>query len=287
MPTRRTKRWVQLLLLAAVACVAGWAAARPALAYSSFPDYVRPVQEGGGGGRFFSGTPADPHGCDVCHRGARGAPLEILGLPEGGYVPGQSYELRFVWPATAPHVALMTELTDLAGAPAGVLALAPYATWSIDERCESGDPAADICRIGGEGSGCCREVGMLRDACSFPDQRSVFWVLDCGSKAARAVWTAPGPGVGDVWFSTSMVTSDIMNDARGDGATTVRKRLRPVGTPKEVTAAVGSCQLGGARVARTGWSWVAALLACVAIAFRRAARRSLAHLFHSSLERGR
>jgi hypothetical protein len=218
--------------------------AAPVSAYSSFADYVRPIEEGGGGGHMFSGTPADGHSCDVCHRGAQPAPLEVLGLPLAGYVPGQTYELRFQWPATTPHVAIMAEFTDAAGAPAGITALAPYATWQASEKCEEGDfPAADVCRVGGMGSGCCRDLDPTPDDCRFPGERSVFWMLDCGSKSARVMWTAPATG--DVWFSSGMVTSDLQNDARGDGSTLLRQRLRVAGASPEVTAAVGSCNAAG------------------------------------------
>jgi hypothetical protein len=266
---RSLLRW---LLMAAIT-VALWSASRPVHAYSSFADYLRPIQEGGGAGRLFTGTPADAHGCDVCHRGAEGAPLEILGLPEDGYVPGQTYEILFQWPATAPHVALMAEFTNDSGAPAGTTALAPYATWQPTEKCENEFPAADVCRVGTEANGCCRDLEMTRDACSFPGVRTVFWVLDCGSKSARAVWTAPGPGAGDVWFGTSMVTSNIMNDARGDGATSVRKRLLPVGASEEVPAATGSCQVVAPRARPAGAS-LAVLFAVAAWIVRRRTLRN-------------
>src|SRR5688572_27091626 len=140
----RSERTNHLLLTAALLSSACWLSASRAAAYSSFPDYLRTIEEGGGGGRLFTGSPADAHGCDVCHSGAPGAPLEVLGLPVDGYVPGQRYEVQFLWPASAPHVALMAEFTDLAGAPAGVTALVPYASWQLTERCENDFPAADV-----------------------------------------------------------------------------------------------------------------------------------------------
>jgi hypothetical protein len=217
--------------------------APPAQAYSSFGDYTRSIQEGGGGGRLFTGTPADGYGCDVCHRGADGANLEVVGLPTGGYVPGQAYEIALRWPATTPHIALMAEITDAAGRPSGTTALLSYASWQPGEVCESGAvPAADVCRVSGAGSGCCRDLDPMRDACSFPGERSVLWVVDCGSRFARFVWTAPGAGSGDVWFSTEMVTSDLQNDALGDGVTSELMRIRPVGTPPELSSAVGDCR---------------------------------------------
>lgn len=238
------------MLLAALLC-ASWCAVAPSPvnAYSSFGDYVRPIQEGGGGGRLFTGTPADGHGCDVCHRGAAGAELQIFGLPVDGYVPGQAYEITFAWPATTPHVALMAELTDVAGRPAGLTALLPYASWQAGETCvDNGFPVADVCRVGGAGDGCCRDLEGNRDECSFPGERSVLWVLDCGSRFARMVWTAPDAAAGDVWFSSEMVTSNLQNDAVGDGTTAVRTRLRPAGTGPAVVTAVGDCRAApGAR----------------------------------------
>lgn len=246
-------RWLGLTLGLLFATYAAQASA-----YSSFPDYVRPIEDGGGGGRMFTGTPADGHGCDVCHRGAQPAPLEVLGLPLDGYTPGQTYELRFQWPATTPHVAIMAEFTDLAGAPAGITALVPYAMWQPSEKCAEVDfPAADVCRVGGAGSTCCSDLAAAGGACSFPGERSVFWMLDCGAKSARAVWTAPATG--DVWFSSGMVTSDVKNDARGDGSFQLRRRLRVAGAVPEVTAAVGGCRVAGRSGGAGAW-----LLLCAA-----------------------
>jgi hypothetical protein len=233
-------------------------------AYSSFADYTRPIQEGGGGGRLFSGTPADPYACEVCHRGAEGAPLQVIGLPEQGYVPGQNYEISLSWPAATPHTALMAEFTDLAGQPSGSSALAPYATWTAGELCaENGFPAADLCRPGAA-SGCCRDLEPTRDACSFPGERSVLWVLDCGSRAARMLWTAPNPPIGDVWFSSSMVTSNLENDALGDGVAQVRRRLRVAGSPAQLDSLGSGCQLIAGASLGSGSS---ALLVAFALAF--------------------
>jgi hypothetical protein len=247
-------------------------------AYSSFADYVRPIQAGGGGGRLFTGTPADGYGCDVCHRGAQGAPLEVLGLPEEGYVPGQSYEITLRWPPTTPHVALMAELTDLRGLPAGTTALVSYGAWQEVEKCENGFPAADVCRLGGAGDGCCRDLDPMRDACSLPDGRSVLWMLDCGSKLARLTWTAPAAATGDVWFSTQMVTSDLQNDAVGDGVTALRRRIRPAGASPHVNAAVGDCAVarveGAGPGRRTGLGFVASSMALLAWRRRSAAERA-------------
>ena len=247
------------LLMAALTLACRAVGRQPARAYSSFADYVRPIDEGGGAGRLFSGSPADGYTCDVCHRGAEGAKLDVVGLPPDGYVPGMPYEVSFRWPETAPHVALMAEFTDAVGRPAGVTALAPYATWQAGERCEEADafPAADVCRLGDPESGCCRDLDPNRDACSFPGARSVFWVLDCGSRFARVVWTAPPAGAGDVWFSSGLVTSDVNHDALGDGVTLVRRRLRVAGSSLAVSAATSNCHAAPGGLSRSAaWVWL-------------------------------
>lgn len=204
-------------IAAVVVCVLGLVAhASQARAYSSFSDYIRPIQEGGGGGRLFSGTPADGFGCDVCHTGAKGAKLEVFGLPVDGYVPGLAYEITLRWPEDVPHVALMAELSDTRGQPSGTTALVPYANWQQGEQCENGAPAADVCRAGSTNDGCCRDIEPDGAACALPGTRSVLWVLDCASRFARMIWTAPPATTGDVWFSAEMVTSNLQNDALGD-----------------------------------------------------------------------
>ncbi|MDH5673311.1 MAG: hypothetical protein OEZ06_14250 [Myxococcales bacterium] len=227
------------------------APARGAHAYSAFADYLMPVQDGGGGGRFFTGTPADGYGCDLCHEGADGADLEITGLPLDGYEAGMGYEITFTWDANAPHVALIAELSDGQGQPAGTIALAPYASFGEDELCESGDfPAADVCYLDREAGGCCRELQPGTDACSFPDMRSALWVPDCGSRSARMVWTAPDGG--DAWLGVSMVTSNLENDALGDGVTSVRELLRPHGASRELSTLEGDCAVATGPGAKDG-----------------------------------
>lgn len=239
----RAARGAGLRAIGAVLLVTAWVVARAssAHAYSSFSDYIRPIQEGGGGGRLFSGTPADGYGCDVCHSGAEGAKLEVIGLPADGYVPGLSYEITLRWPQDVPHVALMAELSDPRGQPLGTTALVPYASWELGERCENDFPAADVCRVGSDNDGCCRDLEPDRDGCSLPGTRNVLWVLDCASRFARMVWTAPPAASGDVWFSAEMVTSNLQNDALGDGVTEFHMRIRPQGASSEITSATGNC----------------------------------------------
>jgi hypothetical protein len=240
---------------------------RAAQAYSSFADYARSIEEGGGGGKFFTGTPADGYTCDVCHSGGESMSLDVIGLPEAGYVPGQSYEIAFRW--AVPHVALMAELTDMLGTSAGTIALVPYAQWTDAEKCaQDAFPAADVCRAGAA-AGCCRDLDPTRDACSFPDERSLFWMLECGAQAARVRWTAPLQPV-DVWFSASMLSSNAGNDALGDGVTLLRRRLVPQGKSIERTGALGSCHVAPGRSA--AFAWLAGLFAAAALGCLRRRR---------------
>lgn len=243
------------------------AATQVARAYSSFADYARSIEEGGGGGKFFTGTPADGYTCDVCHTGGAPAKLDVVGLPSAGYVPGQTYEIAFAWPM-APHIALMVELTDDSGTTAGTPSLVPYAQWTEAEKCaQDAFPAADICRAGAA-AGCCRELDATRDACSFPGERSMFWMLECGARAARFHWTAPLQPV-DIWFSASIVSSSTGNDAAGDGVTLKRQLLRPASSSSPRVGAVGSCQLqlGGSS------SLLGAALMCLLVLGVRSRRR--------------
>jgi hypothetical protein len=189
----------------------------------------------------------------------------VIGLPEAGYVPGQTYQISFQW--QAPRVALMAELTDKIGTPAGTTSLVPYAQWTDAEKCaQDAFPAADVCRAGGE-AGCCRDLDPTRDGCSFPGERSLFWMLECGARAARMSWTAPTQAV-DVWFSASMVTSNAGNDALGDGVTLVRKRLYPAGATTARTGALGSCGVTGRR-SPLGAAWVLVVGVLLVLRLRR------------------
>src|SRR5262249_50188347 len=79
------------------------------------------VLAGGGGGRWFTGSPADGYGCDVCHAGARLRGIIVQGLPER-YLPGTMYDIQIDWPASE-HVTAVVEVTDELGNGAGALAL--------------------------------------------------------------------------------------------------------------------------------------------------------------------
>ena len=120
-------------LVTALAC-------SPAHAFSDPLSFADTVQLGGGGGRFFTGSPADGYGCDVCHSGGPSAKLQLVGLPLAGYQPGASYEIRVEWPVTLQNMGLALEITDAGGQAAGALRLPPSSELPNEERRDRASP---------------------------------------------------------------------------------------------------------------------------------------------------
>lgn len=199
----RSQSWIVL-----VSALVAATPASPVAAFSDPLSYTDPVELGGGGGRWFTGTPADGYGCDVCHEGGEPAPLTVTGLPLDGYAPGATYEVTMTWPLGVEHVALIAEITDEAKHAAGTLELPPYPAMTQAERCnaeQGGVPAASITES--------------------EDGRSFVSVVDCGAQLLRFRWHAPQSDVGKVWLGAGLVTSDENADNFGDGVTMVRHAL--------------------------------------------------------------
>lgn len=67
-------------------------------AYESVDRFLDPPRDGGGGGRLFTGVPRDGFNCRLCHRGQPDYfGLRISGVPEDGYVSGQTYTITVSW----------------------------------------------------------------------------------------------------------------------------------------------------------------------------------------------
>src|SRR5688572_11632502 len=84
-----------------IACASLASAASHARAYSTPDAYVELPGQGGGGGRWFSGSPADGYGCSVCHSSAAGQkqfPMYVTGLPLDGYTLAEAREVVLSWP---------------------------------------------------------------------------------------------------------------------------------------------------------------------------------------------
>lgn len=241
-----------------LACHALWCAAiaalpAHALAFSDPTTFQNDVAEGGGGGRFFTGSPADGYTCKVCHGGASSPDIQISGLPLDGYTPGTAYEITIDWPDELENVALALELDDARGKAAGHLRLPPQDELLEPERCV---PV-------GAGIG----AGQLVDE----DERTILEVPNCGAQRVRFLWVAPAQDLGSVWFAGSLVRADGMGDIAGDGVTNFSGVLAsPSQSSAEAHAVNGGCNAAHAASDRGG-----SLAACVVlITAARRRRRS-------------
>lgn len=199
-------------------------------AYSDPQSYPLPVSEGGGGGRWFTGSAADGYGCNVCHDASGSLDLSITGWPaESGYAPTQPSELTLSWPRTVEHVALVLEVVDDAGMRAGTLQLPSFEASTPDERCM---------REGSEGM----TAGALYEA---DDGRQFATVIDCGTHAARVLWTPPAIATGRVWLSGGLVSADDDASAEGDVSVMFRNPSQPAGTARAAVdwTSNAGCQL--------------------------------------------
>lgn len=176
------------------------------LGYSSPNSYAQPViPEGGGGGRWFTGSPADGFDCSVCHAGGEPLELDIVGLPVEGWSPGLTYELRIGWVDPEAHVSLLAEFARADGSGVGQVALAPEDLLLPEERCGGGPRAAKLHAL--------------------DQDRQITSLGDCGAKLLRVQWTAPAQADEDAWLFVAGVHADASDDPRGDGVMVERIRL--------------------------------------------------------------
>ena len=189
---------------------------------------------GAGGGRYFTGSPADGFDCSVCHTSPSGyhPPLYQKGLPVEGYIPGKFYsEITLTWPEVTgleasaaaqglhPATALMIEFVSEDGGNAGTLEFqtavlrkegfcaptvgatdAPSFAGTIYSAAKSKLPLA----ITPDMADADREKGACQTG-GEDERRCLLWVSPCGAKSIRFSWTAPPKLRGPVWFSAGLV----------------------------------------------------------------------------------
>ena len=248
--SRRSSLWMG----SALACAA-FMCASSARAYSDPASFSLPASAAGGGGRYFTGSPADGYTCKVCHEGGAEPNVEVRGLPLAGYRPGTSYEVTIAWPAQLDKISLALELTDVRGAAAGSLRLPGEAEIAEPELCE---PASDAVPA----------ATLSKPAA----RRQIINVPACGSKRVRFLWTAPDVDVGQVWFAGSMVASDGESDPHHDGVTDFGRVL---GSPAVASETSAQCSLTSARLGRASASWLALSCSVLAGWLVRVRRRQL------------
>ncbi len=258
--------------------------AHQARAYTEPRTYLEPAQEGGGGGRFFTGSPAEGYACSVCHVSEVRAQLELRGLPEAGYVPGESYELQLTWPQFAkraeqlrardghPSMSLVTELVAESGEGAGVLEIPGGKDATERELCTlpEGQQGAVLfaLRPGVEAA----ESGTRCEANQL-GQRCIAAVLSCGVRELHLKWTAPKSWQGAIWLSAGLVTTDdVSGDPTGDAVNELRRVVLPAASEsaRYQSELRGGCALGpSGRSTRGGWRAGLAGLLVSAVALRR------------------
>ena len=178
-------------------------------AYSSPSLFATPTHEGGGGGRYYTGSRTDGLSCDTCHGGGEPLELELAGLPQGGWAPGETYTIDLAWSPTIDRAGVLLEFSDDAGIAVGQLTLPPDDVLTPPELCTSGLPAAHDIAVEGE--------------------RRVIAVGSCGAHRLRVQWRAPDEPIETVWLHVAGVRGDGSGDANGDGAQLLEHRLTRVG----------------------------------------------------------
>jgi len=238
-------------MVSMVTLVTTWLAATSgARAFSDPAVFAQPAFEGGGGGRYFTGSPRDGLSCSVCHSGAEAPHVEILGLPRV-LVAGQTRDVLIRWPAAAGSHALQLELMSRDGANAGLELLEPDvlpAASHCDERLDA-EPAAFAVDVG---------------------ERRVLGVSDCGASELRFRFTTPD--VQELFFSIGVVRSDGSGTSAGDGVFEWRKRIGVDPIETELTA--GCSALGPTRGGPLGGLALALVLCLLSWRMWRARCRS-------------
>lgn len=218
---------------------------RRAAAFSDYELFPLDPLLGGGGGRFFTGSPVDGFGCSVCHRGAPEPQVSFRGLPAAEYVPGAVYDVEVSWAdPQVPH-ALALEFVNPLGQAAGQLT--PLDT---SARCSgelSGEPAVHLIQAAG---------------------RTILTLDDCGATNLRFRFTAPADP--QLVFGASVVRSDASETPEGDGVVELRQVL-----VRQGSTGASSTSTCSARRSPDGPRALASLpsLAALALVARRQRRR--------------
>jgi hypothetical protein len=209
------------------------AIAAPVRAFSDPTSFTEPAERGGGGGRFFTGSPVDGYSCAVCHLGGSAPALRLQGLPTI-FTPGETYEVELAWDGAEQH-ALTLELVDERGSAAGSVALPDAAEVEPSGHCEqsSSDPVASYISVTGS--------------------RQIVGVNPCGAASLRFRFVPRD--VPRIAFAVSMVRSDNSESADGDGVLDLRQVVLREGERPQVdtvTAESGGCSAAPAGSARGG-----------------------------------
>jgi len=200
-------------------------AVAPTFAHA-FSDPYRFTDEvliGGGGGRFFTGSPVDGYSCAVCHEGGVRPEVTVIGLPVGGYDAGVTYPVELRWTnPEVPHAANL-EFVNLAGLGAGTITLPPPEQIGPTGRCEQ-SPTGDVATF----------------IMEFTRGRRIVGMSNCGASSLRFNFTAPD--VDEIAFAGGVVRTDESSTADGDGVVELTKVLHRRGA-QEATTGSTACAI--------------------------------------------
>lgn len=282
-----------LFTLLALACV------RTAHAFSAPEAFHAPANEGGGGGRWFSGSPAEGYACDVCHTPEPKQTqfgLRVSGLPSAGYVAGTSYDLTLEWPefaqrwhelipdptrpaspdAPVPSIGLVAELVAESGLASGAIEIdaTNAAGGDLCERVRANlaprlaaklvqnRPGIDALELRPN------DRGLLRCEARQLGQRCLVALSACGATRVRLRWIAPAAQEGPIWFSAGFVASEAASGTPvGDSVDTVSVPIVPQrGASERYRSTLGSscAAVSGVGSYAAGASWLMLLVLALA-----------------------
>jgi hypothetical protein len=217
------------VLLALAACILSSGSAR---AFQNPDNFTADPTQGGGGGRFFTGSPRDAYTCEVCHHSESTPTVGVFGLPDGPYQPGALYRVTVDWPDDLARVALTMEMTDRFGRNVG--------TWSEPDLTTLA--AADQCTLSTDTPTGARILPVAAD-------RAVVSAIDCGQHQTTMNWTAPAqldPLVPvqfqDAMLNGALVVSNTNGKLAGDSVAVFTHALsNPVAEPEPATSVKALC----------------------------------------------
>lgn len=230
-------------------------------AYGELSRFDNASADGGGGGRWFTGSPVDGYTCDVCHIDPTALDVQVTALPDR-YTPGATYEVHVGWPEAPPHVQALLELTDERGNTAGTLAVPDRSTLADAELCRPRE-----LMIG---------AANVIDASQFPTlgPRRLMGFTDCGATQFRFLWTAPAGDVGPIFFSGGVIAANErptfdQRDVYDDGFAQLFEPLLPPSLPAYDVETRGGCAITTATYGPPPWSYSALWALALSIRFRR------------------
>jgi hypothetical protein len=274
-------------------------------AYSGPEGFLDGAYEGGGDGRWFTGSPADGFSCSVCHlktNTVRQFPLYVAGVP-AAYAPATPQKIVMAWPEfaqrwtelrpvpgvapmppqPAPTVGLVAELVAESGKASGTIEIASPDVSDPSELCERAQanlkPRVGVRLFQVRPNLEARQIranddGVLRCEANQLGQRCVIALLACGSKQLSFTWTPPATREGPIWFSAGFVATDALaNTPDLDSVQEVAMPIVPAGTAAtyEETLRSGCTLAPGTRLPGAGA--VAAIGTALGLLGRRTRRR--------------